>query len=308
MVQAAGPAVSQPNGKIEFDAGALSMPTSFVGRVAGTLTLPLGDSFGIQADVAAGSAGGMTSSAAFHLFTRDPQSYLIGGTLGMIRMPGATVFAGGPEAELYFGRWTVEAWGGLAVVQPSSGPDRRAPFGMMDVALYPQENLRLSTGFSLLDTFGAVHFGAEYLFDEGIIPFSVTGDARLGQDGSILATVGLRGYFGAPHKSLIRRHREDDPWDRGNSLFTAIGGKTSGGSGGSVTQSGGGQGGNNGGTSDGTGDTGGTGDAGTGGTGNGGTGGTGDGGTGGTTPGDETHCEAPLELDPDGNCVDFSGF
>jgi hypothetical protein len=200
--------------------------------VAGTLTLPVGDEFGVQADVSAGTAGGTTSSAAFHLFTRDPKSYLFGGTLGLISMPGATVMAAGPEAELYFGRWTIEAWGGAAMVRPSSGPDRTAGFGMMDIAVYPQDNLRISTGFSLLDNFAALHFGGEYLFDDTTVPLSLTADTRVGQDGSILATIGLRAYFGAPHKSLILRHREDDPWDRGGSLFTAVGGSTTGGGGG----------------------------------------------------------------------------
>jgi hypothetical protein len=225
-VEGAGPAVSAPNGKIEFDAGALSIPSSFVGRVAGTLTLPVGDTFGVQVDASVGTAGGMASSAAFHLFTRDPERYLFGGTLGMISMPGATVMAAGPEAELYFGRWTLEAWGGASLVRPSAGPDRTAAFGMMDVALYPQPNLRLSTGFTLLDNFAALHFGGEYLFDETTVPLSIVADTRIGQDGSLLATVGLRGYFGAPHKSLVDRHRQDDPWDRGGSLFTAVGGAT----------------------------------------------------------------------------------
>jgi hypothetical protein len=227
---AAGPAVSAANGKIEFDAGALSVPSSFVGRIAGTLTVPIGDQFGIQADVSGGTAGGATASAAFHLFTRDPQSYLFGGTLGLIRTPGASVVAAGPEAELYFGQWTVEAWGGVALTRPSSGPDRTGAFGMADLAYYPQPNLRFSAGLSLLDGFAALHVGGEYLFDETVIPLSLTGDARVGQDGWILATIGLRGYFGALHKTLIDRHREDDPWDRGTSLLTAIGRSTASGS------------------------------------------------------------------------------
>jgi len=139
--------------------------------------------------------------------------------------------AAGPEAELYFGKWTLEAWGGVSVVRPSSGPDRTAAFGMMDVAFYPQPNLRLSTGFSLLDNFAALHLGGEYQFNDTGMPLSLTGDARLGQDGSVLATVGLRWYFGAPSKPLILRHREDDPWDRGGSLFTAVGGATASGAG-----------------------------------------------------------------------------
>lgn len=227
--QAGGPAVSGPNGKIEFDAGALALPSSgvFFGRFAGTITLPLGAAWGLQVDGSVASAPGLTSSAALHVFTRDPASYLIGGTLGMVQTPGATVFAAGPEAELYFGNWTLEAWGGLGVARPNvPGPARVRPFVMADLAYYVHENWRVSAGISVLDGFGALHFGSEYLFDESAMPLAFTADARLGQDGSILATIGLRGYFGDAHKSLVGRHREDDPWDRGSSLYTAIGGST----------------------------------------------------------------------------------
>lgn len=225
-VFAAGPAVSGPNGKVEFDAGVLNVSSGFSGRAAGTLTLPLGDRYGLQADFSAASAGGPEASAAFHFFTRDPQSYLIGGTLGVIRTPGASVVAAGPEAEGYFGRWTLEAWGGLAVTRPTSGAARAGVFGMADVAYYPDDNFRLSAGLSLLDGYAALHLGAEYLFASPTLPLAVTAEARFGQDGSVQATIGLRAYFGASDKPLILRHREDDPWDRGGSLLGAVGGST----------------------------------------------------------------------------------
>jgi hypothetical protein len=228
--QAQQPAVSAPNGKLEFDAGALNLPSSFAGRVAGTLTLPVGDTFGIQADFSAASVSGFTGSTALHFFTRDPQRYLVGGTLGAVWTPGTAIIAAGPEAELYMDMWTLEAWGGVALVQPKSGANHAGVFGMADIAYYPASNFRVSAGVSLLDGYSALHLGTEYLFTEGTIPLAFTGEARLGQDGSILATIGLRAYFGAPHKSLIDRHRQDDPWDRGGSLLTAVAGYGGGGS------------------------------------------------------------------------------
>ncbi len=221
------PAVSTLNGKFEFDAGVLTLPApGFAGRAAGAVTLPVGTQFGLQADFSAASAGGTTFGAALHLFSRDPASHLIGGTLGVMRTPGATVLAAGPEAELYFDRWTIEAWGGVSFARPAVGPDRVRPFGMADVAFYPHDNLRLSLGLSMLDGYGAVHAGAEYMLDGFDMPVSLTADARLGQDGAILATVGLRGYFGAAPKPLIDRHRQDDPTDRGSALYAAAGGET----------------------------------------------------------------------------------
>lgn len=222
------PAVSQLNGKLEFDAGFLSLPApSFVGRAAGTLTLPVGSDFGIQVDMTAAASSGFTGSAAIHAFTRDPASYLIGGTLGVISTPGALVVAAGPEAELYLDRWTLEAWAGASFARPTTpGPDRIAPFVMGTLAYYPQDDLRLSIGVSALDGYVAVHAGSEYQLEGLDLPLSIVGDARIGQDGAVLATVGLRAYLGGPPKSLIRRHREDDPVDRGTALYGATGGHT----------------------------------------------------------------------------------
>jgi hypothetical protein len=222
------PAVSEVNGKIEFDAGVLSLPApTFVVKAAGTLTLPIGSQFGLQVDLNLANGGGFSSSAAVHLFTRDPASYLLGGTLGLVRTPGASVVAVGPEAELYLDRWTLEAWAGMSVARPTSpGPDRIRPFVMGTLAYYPDDDLRLSAGISALDGYAALHFGGEYQFSRAGPPLSMVGDLRLGQDGAVLATVGLRAYFGPPGKSLIRRHREDDPADRGTSLYTAAGGQT----------------------------------------------------------------------------------
>jgi hypothetical protein len=232
VAAAQAPAVSGINGKIEFDAGLLTLPTpGFVTRAAGTLTLPVGSGFGLQADFSVATAPSFTAGGALHLFARDPQSYLIGGTLGFVRTPGALVLAAGPEAELYFERWTIEAWGGVSHSRPMAGPSRVLPFVMADVAAYITDNWRLSVGVSSLDGYNAVHAGSEYLLEDFALPVSLTADARLGQDGAILATVGLRAYLGGPPKSLVRRHREDDPADRSSSLYTAVGGSTVGGGG-----------------------------------------------------------------------------
>jgi hypothetical protein len=219
--------VSAINGKIEFDAGVLSLPSpAFAGRAAGAITVPVGSAFGLQADFTAATAPGLTLGGALHVFTRDPTSHLLGGTVGVMRTPGALIFAAGPEVELYFDNVSIEAWGGLSYARPTAGADRLLPFVMADVALYPTPDWRLSLGLSSLDGYNALHAGSEYLFEDFDLPVALTADARLGQDGAILATIGLRAYIGATPKSLIRRHREDDPADRGASLYAAAGGVT----------------------------------------------------------------------------------
>ena len=126
------PAVSGLNGKFEFSAGALTLPTpTFVGRAAGALTIPIGDRFGLQADFSASTAPGFTTSAAVHMFARDPSAFLLGASVGFVRSPGSLVVAAGPEAELYRDRWTVEAWAGASMVNPATpGPTRVGVFAL----------------------------------------------------------------------------------------------------------------------------------------------------------------------------------
>jgi hypothetical protein len=53
------------------------------------------------------------------------------------------------------------------------------------------------------------------------IPASFTLEGRLGEDGFSSATAGFNLYFGGEDKSLIRRHREDDPRLRFFDMFNA---------------------------------------------------------------------------------------
>jgi hypothetical protein len=220
------PAVSAINGKFEFNAGALTLPAlTFMARAAGAITVPLGQRFGLQADVSISSSPAFTTSGALHLFTRDPASYLIGGTLGFVHSPGATVFAAGPEAELYFDRWTIEAWAGASLVRPAPPvAPRLGPFILSSHNYYPSDNWRVSAGISSLDGYTAVQIGSEYLFEGLSLPLALTGEVRLGQDGALRVTTGIRGYLGPDsNKTLIDRQRQDDPADMSTALYTAAG-------------------------------------------------------------------------------------
>lgn len=224
-----GPAVSALNAKVEFAAGALSLPSpTFMLRAAGTVTVPIGERFGLQADLGTSTSPGFVTGAV-HLFTRDPAAYLIGGTFGFVRSPGATVLAAGPEAELYLDRWTLEAWGGVAAAYPAAtpAPSRVGAFVMTNAGYYVTDNWRLSLGASWLDSYGALQLGSEYLLADFALPASITTELRLGQDGAVKATLGLRTYLSPfSHKPLILRHRQDDPADRSTALAAAIGAKT----------------------------------------------------------------------------------
>ena len=105
---------------------------------------------------------------------------------------------------------------------------------MTSAGYYVTKNWRLSVGLSWLDSHGALQVGSEYLLqDFAAAPVAVTTELRVGQDGAVRGTLGLRAYIGPdPHKSLILRHREDDPADRSTALYAAAGGRTLQGTGG----------------------------------------------------------------------------
>ena len=117
--------------------------------------MPLSYDFGLQGDLMLATGGTVTASGALHLFTRDPESHLVGGTIGFAKMSGSSVLAAGPEVELYLDRWSLEGWGGLALTGGGVGG-----FFIGDVAYYPDDNWRLSGGVSVLGGHGAVHFGS----------------------------------------------------------------------------------------------------------------------------------------------------
>ncbi len=220
------PAVSGINGKWEFDPGIL---TSSAGvRAAGSITVPVGDRFGVQGDgMLLWNGNGVSYGAGIHAFTRDPSKYLFGVTSAFIKTPGATLGAVGLEGELYLDNISLEGWAGWAgldYVDPLI-LDKSGAFAIGDIAYYVTPDLRLSIGASdvLGDT--ALRLGGEYQFSGMGMPLSLKGDARIHSDGSYSLTVGLKGYFGGSgeDKTLIDRHRQDDPQNKVVDLFASAG-------------------------------------------------------------------------------------
>ena len=84
-------------------------------------------------------------------------------------------------------------------------------YAMGKVALYATENLRLSVGASTVANFESANAGLEWFMGDTGLPVSFTVDGELGEDGYTSIQAGLSLYFGGEDKSLIRRHREDDP-------------------------------------------------------------------------------------------------
>lgn len=222
------PAVSGINGKIELSGGWLRIPPDDYGhvRLNGSLSVPVGDRFGLQGDLGVyNTPSGVGVSGALHAFTRDPDQYLLGITAGFVRVPGATLVAIGPEAELYMGDFTLEAWAGFAHLDYEDAlmTDVSGVYAIADLAYYVTPDFRLSIGGSHVLGYNQLRLAGEYQVTSFDFPFSVTGEGRFGDDGAIVATIGLKHYFGDPDKALIDRHRQDDPPDRALDLFSAAG-------------------------------------------------------------------------------------
>lgn len=206
------PAVSGPNGKVEIGAGWAdidSFSSDEVFRGGAAFSFPVGDMFGIQADVTALDAFGETAvGGAAHFFTRDPNSYLFGVYGGYVDAGSADAWYIGPEAELYLDNISIEAVGGYMDFSDGIGSEF---YAVGDVALYATDNLRLSIGASTVAGFESGRAGLEWFMGDTGIPASLTVDGRLGEDGFTSIMGGISLYFGGEDKSLIRRHREDDP-------------------------------------------------------------------------------------------------
>ena len=203
------PAVSGVNGKI---AGALGvLDDDFLGLVMGAVSVPLGHSFGAQLDgLAATADGDFSGGVAGHLFWRDPSVGLIGayGSYASVdRDRTNEVGRVAAEGQIYWDKITVT---GLAGVE--FGDVSTEFSGLVDLSFYASENFRIHAGYSrqLNDNIGLIGFEYAPGFG-GSSNYSVFGEGIVSGDNDYAAFGGVRFYFG-PDKSLIRRHREDDPF------------------------------------------------------------------------------------------------
>jgi hypothetical protein len=192
----------------------------------GSFTMPLGYRYGLQIDAAIANAhtdalGAVTlAGAAAHLFWRDPSVGLVGAYGHYFHanaFSGVNVFAGGGEGALYLGRFTLEGVAGVQGGRADLGAfgsvniDTRF-FDVAQIAYYPIDNLKLTIGHSYLFGANSALVGAEWGLPTGggtMAALFVNGSLSEGGDGAVLG--GLRLYFGQRDKTLIRRHREDDP-------------------------------------------------------------------------------------------------
>lgn len=226
-VPASLPAVSQVDGKLSAFGG--SQDGALFGAT-GSLSVPLGFAYGLQVDGLVGSGRGAAFyGAGGHLFWRDPAKGLLGlygSYVSWNLQHGATtgdnVGKFGVEGEAYLGRVSLE---GRAAYQFGT---HTGFAGKALLAYYPADNVRLDGGVRYLEGPGAIGMvDAEWQPHAGS-NWSLYASGSFG-DNYTQVLGGLRYYAGDPGKSLVRRHREDDP---GNSLWKDLNATTATSSGG----------------------------------------------------------------------------
>ena len=215
-----GPAVSDPNGKLSVEGGQYPDGDQSV-LTLGSYTVTFGHYLGLQADGALGRIDEDTmGGGGLHLFTRDPSSYLLGLYGSYHTWNSVDIWRAATEFQLYVRQFSLNSLagfesvnlpttaGGIPVVSTS---DNHA-FGQIDLAYYPIDDLKLTIGYHYEDATSLGSAGVEYLLRASGSPISLFAKSDLGDEQFNRVTGGLKMYFGSdPGKSLIKRHRTEDP-------------------------------------------------------------------------------------------------
>jgi hypothetical protein len=215
------PAVSKLNFTADLGGGAIDHKSLGYGQFS--VAAPITHSTGFQVDATVGDWQGKAfQSATGHLFWRDPSEGLFGlyseylntdepksttfdqGTGITTYGVGSTLWRAAVEGEYYVGRASLEGRVGW-----ESGTNGSHFYDRVNLAYYPTTNLRLAIGQISEADEGIGSLALEYQPSEqvGATFFAEAFDAH----DIVSANAGVRFYFGAGSKSLIDRHREDDP-------------------------------------------------------------------------------------------------
>ena len=152
------PAVSGTNGKLSVEGGQYDGDQSFL--ALGSYTLPLGHSFGLQADGALGRIDeDAMGGGGLHLFTRDPSSYLLGVYGSYHTWNSIDIWRAAAEFQLYVRRFSLNGLAGYEGVEvPTTAAaltvlntDDDHIFGQVDLAYYPIDDLKLYVGYSYVN-------------------------------------------------------------------------------------------------------------------------------------------------------------
>lgn len=203
--RAEGQAVSGMNGKVSVEGGNYDGTNGSV--LYGSFSAPLGQSYGVQLD---GSTGRYMdadySGAGAHIFWRDPDRGLLGIVGSSQKLSSIDQNMLGVEAEGYFGNFSLGLRAGhLDGDRPHGG------FTGVKARWYVNENVAINLGYEGTPGQNDSKLGVEWQPGVSSLPgISLFAETVAGSNNYDRNVVGLRYYFGA-NKSLIQRHRHDDP-------------------------------------------------------------------------------------------------
>lgn len=183
----------------------------------GSVTFPIGHSFGLQidggvAEVSTDLHGDIpVYSAAAHGFWRDPSVGLLGlyGDVAHIDLgSGYNLYTVGVEGSIYLDRFSVDAVVGAQRINQFN-PDF---FDEVNLNFYASDDFKLNIGHTYMLGLNSFLYGAEWAVPGyGRAAASIFAQGSIHESGEHTVEAGVRFYIGNTKKSLIRRHREDDP-------------------------------------------------------------------------------------------------
>ncbi len=214
------PAVAAPNLKLSGQFG--EVIDDYAWNVQGQFTAPLGERFGVAFEGGGGAINGHEFyGAGGHLFTRNPDAYLLGVFGGYAEMGDFNIDIArvGAEAEFYLSAITISANAGY---QFSSALGDGA-FGGLDLRWYVTKNFSLSVG-GTIDEQERKTLTAATEWQPGFaalpgLAFNARG--AWGEDDYQSVMGGMTYYFG-DDASLIDRHRKYDPDSALLQLFQTV--------------------------------------------------------------------------------------
>ena len=217
------PAVDGLNAKLDAVGGAWwdsNRSSGFYGA-SGSFSLPLAHRWGAQLDAAVGSDNGVADiGGAGHLFWRDPAVGLLGAYVsyaGRVDSLGTNAVHMAGEGQYYWNRWIFSAAVGVEIVNSTASVPgwesvQTRFFDAVTAAYYVTDNLQLWAGHRYAYGANALALGLESAVALGGGRMaSLFSDALFAEGGGKGVRGGVRIYFGQRDKTLIERHRQDDP-------------------------------------------------------------------------------------------------
>ena len=203
----------------------------------GAVTVPLTGQLGFQLDGAAGRFDDrFFGIGGAHLFWRNPAQGLIGVYASHThwdQFGGLHVTQVAGEAEGYFGQFTIQGIAGVETGNSASGIVGNLVetydvgtrfFDKINLAYYLNDDLKVFVGHRYQGGKNALALGGEWAFRlNGPTMGALFVEGRIGENDFHGIWGGLRFYYGQKDKSLIQRHRQDDPiWWIPESLFSIV--------------------------------------------------------------------------------------